>query len=188
MKKLKAKITGVSALLCHSGKLADPLYEGTKQLKKLSSKRGKTDADLEMMAKVEFIHSLYLDNGQPCIPAEVLEASFINAARRNKQGKKVQAGVVVPNNYPLIYDGPRDPEKMWEDGRFRFSSTVRVGTSRVSRMRPRFNEWAADIEVEYDPNMLNEAEIKEIVKIAGESIGIGDWRPRFGRFKVEFSG
>jgi hypothetical protein len=32
--------------------------------------------------------------------------------------------------------------------------------------------------------MLNEKDVREIFETAGAQIGIGDWRPKFGLFKV----
>jgi hypothetical protein len=61
---------------------------------------------------------------------------------------------------------------------------VKIGTSRVMRTRPIFQEWAADIEVKFNPVLLNASEIEEFLAAAGELEGIGDWRPRFGRFAV----
>ena len=43
--------------------------------------------------------------------------------------------------------------------------------------------------VEFDPELLTEKHIVELVDIAGHTVGIGNFRPekggRFGRFEVE---
>ena len=49
------EITGISDMIQHNGQLADPLNYFTKQLKAVTSKRPKTDADLEKMAEIEAI-------------------------------------------------------------------------------------------------------------------------------------
>ena len=53
------------------------------------------------------------------------------------------------------------------------------------RTRPKFNTWAANLVIQYDDAQLNEEDVRELLVIAGESIGVGDWRPKFGRFIVE---
>jgi hypothetical protein len=52
------------------------------------------------------------------------------------------------------------------------------------RTRPRFPEWAATLEIKFLPSLLNASEVKSFLVTAGREIGIGDWRPRFGRFEV----
>jgi hypothetical protein len=37
----------------------------------------------------------------------------------------------------------------------------------------------------FDPETINEDKVKEIVVAAGR-IGLMDWRPKYGRFTVEF--
>lgn len=181
---LKFRIKGVSALLSHNGQLANPLNEFSKKIKQISSKRSKTEADFEEMARLEWHGGLYLMDGKPCIPGEVLEATLISAARKNKRGKQAQAGILCPGNYPITYDGPTDLDTMWADPRFRLTVGARVQKSRIMRTRPIFREWSAEIEVMYDPAMLNKSEVESIVRIAGEDIGLMDWRPKFGRFVV----
>lgn len=170
----------------HRGGLADPMDPIARDMKRISGKRDKTDADFEELARLEWYGGLYIDEEKhPCIPGEVVEATLINAAKKIKRGKQAQAGLICPGNFPLIYDGPTELSELWEDSRFRLTSGVRVQRNRVMRTRPRFSEWAVKINVQYDPQMLNPNEVSEIVRRAGEEIGFCDWRPKFGRFVVE---
>ena len=98
MKTLNFRITGVSPLIMHNGLLADPLYEGTKLISKISRKRPKTEADLEEMARLEFLYSLYLTDGKPCIPGVVLEAALIGkggAARKMKKSSRTTLSILL---------------------------------------------------------------------------------------------
>ncbi len=52
------------------------------------------------------------------------------------------------------------------------------------RTRPIFDEWTAVIEVEHDDEILSEEQLHQVLVAAGQQVGIGDWRPRFGRFSV----
>ena len=64
----------------------------------------------------------------------------------------------------------------------------------ILRSRPRFDEWAATIEIIYDPELIGEEQIIAVLADAGNRIGVGDYRPDpskgktggwFGRFRVE---
>jgi hypothetical protein len=182
---LACTITGVSPLIMHNGQLADPLNPLVKALKKLSSKRDKTEADLEELARLEWYGSLYLQDGAPCMPGELLEAHLVESAKKRKKGPQTKAGLYCNGNFPLRYDGPRDPDVLWADPAYRLTVGARVQRNRVMRTRPIFREWAVTFEVTYNDSLLNAADILDLLRLGGESIGLGDWRPKFGRFVVE---
>lgn len=184
-RSLTLRIIGVSPLVMHSGQLANPLSPAAKELRKISKKRAKTDADLEYMSRVEWTGGLWLSGGEPCIPGEAIEACFIAAAKKSKRGMLARAGMLSPENWPLEYDGPRDIADLWEDENFRLVAGVRVGQARVMRTRPIFRRWAARIRIDYIDDQLDRSDIVDILKLGGRIIGVGDWRPRFGRFEIE---
>jgi len=187
MKSLTFKIVGEAPLLLHNGALCDPLNEFTRKIKEISAKRAKVDADHEQIAKLEWFGSLYLLDSKPCIPSEMMEAALIGkggAARKVKMGKQAAAGLFVPNHAPIEYDGPTDLEELYADKRFIHRSKVKVQTASVMRTRPIFREWAATIAVCYSPDLINEKDVIQWMQVAGEQIGIGDWRPKFGRFSA----
>ena len=180
----RCRIISVSPLLMHNGQLADPLDPHAKAMAQVSGKRKKTEADYAQLADLEFRGSLYLSRGAPCIPAEMMEACLFRAAAQQRNSSKAKAGLVVRDDLRLEYDGPPDPQALCADPRFRLRCGVRVGTSRVMRTRPRFPDWAADLVVDYLPSLLNEHDVRRFAVVAGEQVGLGDWRPRFGRFLV----
>ena len=189
IQELNFRIVGVSPLLMHNGQLADPSNIYARKMKEISSKRSKTDADYEEMAKLEWFGSLYLLNKEPCIPGLVFEAALIGkggAARKERMGKEAAAALWVVDDFPLEYTGPKDPYELWEDEHFRFQSLVRVQTSRVLRTRPIFRQWAASIKVQFDGELLNEADVRRWIEVAGVQSGLMDWRPKFGRYGVEW--
>lgn len=183
-KAQKFKITGVAPLLMHNGQTADPLNQHSVSIAEITSKRKKTDADYREMARREWYAGLYLSNGEPCIPSEAIEAALVKGAMKEKRGPAAKAGMIVEDNSPLIYDGPRKPDDLWEDERFRLRVPAKVGTSRIIRTRPRFETWSAEIVVKFLPSLLNPKDIRSFLIAAGEQIGLLDWRPRFGRFTV----
>jgi len=85
----------------------------------------------------------------------------------------------------LEYDGPKDPAELWEIEEFRLARAVRVGQARVIRTRPIFQEWAANVEVEFDLDFLNADHIRQWMEIAGRKVGLMDWRPKCGRFDIK---
>lgn len=181
---LKFLLRSVVPLVMHNGQLADPLNQHSKQMKKVSSKRAKTEADFEQLAKLEWYGSLYVHNGVPCIPGELIEAAFIEAAKKSKRGQQAKAGMLSDGFWPLEFDGPRNPDDLWKDGKYRLTTGVRVQRNRVMRTRPIFPRWEATVKIDFLPDQLNREEIADIMSTMGRVIGLGDWRPRFGRFEV----
>lgn len=184
-KKLNYKIIGEAPLLEHNGSLADPLNKITKLLKKISSKKIKTDSDHEEMARLEFLGSVYTEGGKVIIPSAMIESSLVNAARAQKKGKVALGALFCDKNALLNYSGEQDVEKrsLLEDCRYR--AAVVVSRARIMRTRPIFKDWSADIELNYNTEQIDLEDLKTIILKSGEN-GIGDYRPKFGRFTVEF--
>jgi hypothetical protein len=191
MAELTFQMKGIAPLLFHNNRLADPLDTYSKAIKAISGKRKKTEEDLEEMARLEFLGSMYV-NGQkePVIPAKLIYGMLAGkggAARKEKEGPAAKAGLFINGNFPLEFDGPKTPEALWEDERFRSREAVRIQSSTVIRTRPVFEEWAAKVTVEYAPDLISEDTLKRWVEVAGREVGVGDWRPQHGRFSVTFN-
>lgn len=183
---LRFQIMGAAPFLAHNGQLADPLNRYSRLLAEISAKRAKTPADHEEMARREWYGGLYVGaDGTPCVPAEMLEAVIIAGAKKHKRGPQAKAGIIVPEAARLDYDGPRHPDALWADQRFRLRVGVKVGQGRLMRTRPRFDGWSARFAVRFLADMIDARYVHAALVVAGEQIGIGDWRPRFGRFTVE---
>lgn len=179
------KLTSVCPMLMHNGQTANPLNKWAKLMKQISSKRAKTDADYEEMARIEFMAGLYMAADGPVIPANVIDAMMINAAKKSKEGHFAKSGVFCVQHARLEYDGPRAADELWQDERFRHVALVRVQTSRVARTRPVFNNWSTTVTLNFEPSIINAARIDDWMLIAGTQVGIGDWRPQHGRFGAE---
>jgi hypothetical protein len=154
-------------------------------MKQISSRRAKTDADHEEIARIEFLASLYMAADGPVIPAEVLDAVMINGAKKSKEGMVAKSGAFCLEHARLEYDGPRTADELWADERFRHVSIVRVGQAKVVRTRPIFNEWSAIVSVNIETGIVNPARVDDWWAIAGTQVGIGDWRPQHGRFQAK---
>lgn len=187
MESLKMRWVGTSPILLHNGLLADPLSPGAQALKGISSKRKKTEADLDKMRELEFLAGLYQDaSGRVCIPADNVLKCIVEGARKNKQGKEAQSGVVeTQSSFPLIYDGPQDPMKLYQNPKFVSVMPAGVQRARVMRTRPIFDSWAIEVSVFVNDDIINLGSVVRAAEIAGERIGLCDYRPRYGRFSVE---
>jgi hypothetical protein len=183
-KNVTYHLKSTTPLLMHSGQGADPMNKYSKMLKEISGKRGKTDEDHEAMAKIEFMSALYMGPDGPVIPQSNLEAMIIAAAKKTKDGKSAAAGMSVQGNATMIYEGPKDPEKMYLDDNFRDSRAVRVMSARIMRTRPLFKEWEADVTVMFEDTVTNKTTVDQWMTTAGNLIGLCEMRPRMGRFEV----
>jgi hypothetical protein len=187
MLTVQIDITGDTSLLLHADTLADPLHPLTKEFKKVSGKRTKTDADHEAMARQEFLAGLYFEDGQVVIPSRNITKNLIEGARVTKMGPKVERGVTIAGaSFPLQYKGPRDPEGLYMDKNFVSRMTVKVGQARTVRCRPIFRQWAVTVSALIDPAVVSVDDLQEIASNAGALIGLGDYRKGggFGRYSA----
>jgi len=183
--KLHYKIKGVSPLIMHNGRLANPMDPLVKQMKAVSGKRGKTDADFIELARLEWHGSLYISDGKYVIPSQNIEATIVNGARKIKKGVLFSTGLICPEHVVLEFEHMHlQPGALWEIEDYRLVAGVVISRSRVMRTRPIFREWAAEFDLNYQDTILNEADISQVLRKAGEEVGILDWRPKFGRFEV----
>ena len=73
-----------------------------------------------------------------------------------RAGRQVERGLfVLTNEASIRYDGPTDPEELWNDERFRDRRSVGIGQRRVMRTRPVFPEWSVEVEAELETAILS---------------------------------
>ena len=189
MKSFVLTMMGTAPMLVHNAQLSDPLNKWAREMKKVSSKRTKTEDDHLELSRLEFYGGMYYDADLgPVIPAMNIEATLVNGAKKIKLGKAVTQGLRITDQVtPIIYKGPRDMASLWGDGESEFvnRASVKVGMARVMRTRPMFPNWALEVSGVYDESIFDEDVINEICTYSGTLIGIGDWRPRFGTFTHE---
>jgi len=186
MKRIEATLTGDSPLIMHNGQLVDPRNEFTKELKRLTGLRKKTEEQQEEIRKVEWFGGLYRDEkGAIAIPADLVLACLNAGARKSRNGKLITAGVVEGASYfPLVYEGPKEPSKLYDAEKFCDYRSVVIGRNRVMRARPRFDHWSLPISLLVNEEIVECDTVISALEAAGEYCGIGDFRPRYGRFSV----
>jgi hypothetical protein len=113
---------------------------------------------------------------------------LVNAAKISKMGKAVERSISFSSlEVPLVYDGPRSIDEVFEDRRFHSRLSVGVNGKRVMRVRPKFFPWAMTIDgVFIEDAGLNFDEFERIADLAGQVEGIGDNRVNgYGRFTAK---
>ena len=188
---VQIRLQGVSPLLCHNGQTADPRNTYAKAMKAVSSKRKKTDADFDELARLEWLAGLYRIDGDLVIPDYVIESTMIGGAKKSKRGPQAKCGLFFTEHASLQFDGKPDAitdetlSEMFASGDFTHTIGVKVGMAKVMRTRPVFRNWSIAAIAQYDPDVLNMRDVEEIAIDAGKLVGIGDWRPKHGRFDAE---
>jgi hypothetical protein len=187
VKRLSLKLIGTRELLQHSEQLANPMSAVAREMATISKKRGKSEDDFEQLAQIEFKGGLYFDPDiGPYIPGMAVERALLDSAKKEKLGTAFKAyAQVEEDRLKLEYKGPRDIPGLWKAGFFD-QRMVKVQMSKTLRTRPKFPVgWSISPTIAYDETALDSAQILRCMIRAGEAIGIGDFRPRFGRFIVE---
>lgn len=186
MQQIEFTVTGKAPLLMHSDRFANPLDPLTKAHKELTGKRKKTDDDQIAIARSEFIGGCYWNKASGFfMPAQNLDACLIAAAKLQKLGVKFKQGVqVLEDELPLLGKLPDTPEKLWASPENIDARGVKVGQAKIIRYRPIFRQWSLKATVMFNEEVVNESEVRKAITDAGALIGLGDYRPRFGRFNV----
>jgi len=188
MKSVVLKLTGLTPLLLHNGRGADPLDPHAKAIKEISAKKKKTEEDFEEMARLEHEQAMYLTKGKdgklrPCLPSYVLEATAVSGAKASKDGKRAKSGIAILED-AIIETGKdlSNLKDLWKNPDYRLRAAVKVGMSKVMRTRPKFDNWSVKFTVNYNPEILNE---QEVVMFFRAAFATGDWRPKYGQFEAE---
>lgn len=125
------------------------------------------------------------ETGMLCLPGEYLRQSIIHAAKFRQDPRSprksamdlFKAGVV---SLTVLASLGRDE---WD-----YLDTRRVTVQRagVNRTRPAMRAgWTAEIELQVlTPEYIDETLLHDVVSTAGRLVGVGDFRPTYGRFQV----
>jgi hypothetical protein len=206
LKKIDIKVKGRTELLMHNARLVNPMDPATKEVAEAYAewKRLKTDDAFERLCNAEFRGSMYhLESDGvvigPYWPSDNLSACLKAAGAKIKKGraslKNTVAAAVLPDGdgfNPLTYQAfggskaPRDLETLWVNGNYHDTRPSRVGSSKVMRTRPLFKKWGFEAPFLLDTEILDPEDLDRVLLIAGQVIGIGDWRPEKGGRRGRF--
>jgi len=143
----------------------------------------------------EWKKTIYFDEKMGVyLPSTVFEACMIYAGKQFKvTGRKtateyIKSGVYCMEEFlPFLVNG--SPIKTLDDERIIVDKrTVKNPSTkgRNMRYRAKFDNWSSEfvLMVTSDDYITLEL-LEDIIKYAGMYVGVGDYRPRFGRFTLE---
>lgn len=193
MQTIRLKLTSEAALVVQSDRTADPLDEFAIKIKDITKVKNKTVEHHRDIARLEFEAGLYMDpTDGPFVPGDMLQKCLVESARMQKDGKKIERGVLVTaDRIPIQYEGPRTVDGLYNhpSKAYVYRKTVVISGRRTVRVRPRFPSWSIEVDVAYDEKLIERRALIAIAENAGNYIGIGQRRPNkggsFGRFSVE---
>jgi hypothetical protein len=202
-------ITGVSPLLQSNPQHHFPSAPLNKLTAPVRDRRKKTEDDHFALARLGFIASghwekhgdveidkngnvLFSDWENLYVPGDMLRASLAESSKalKNRMGAAFDRGIQVIEDFPLIYDGPKDCNGMWEKGLYRNDPGNRNGGSLVWITRVCVPVgWQIRFNLHCDSSQVELSVLEQMIQAAGRYIGIGSWRPanggRFGRFTLD---
>lgn len=184
MKTLKVTWKGITPLIMHSCQCVNPLHPISKELKKYTSKRKRTEDDLIKISNLEWEAGAYWrDDMGLYIPAENIEATLVNGAKANKKGKDIQKYCTIQGLFiPFDYGANLTKEQLIADWKFRDTRAMTVARAKVNRTRPRFDNWSITFELNYAEDKIDAETIKDAMEYAGAYVGLCDSRPKYGKF------
>lgn len=171
---VKVKIEGMAPLLFHRWN-CDSVAEKAAAAK--GSKAKKSD-DTESYVYRD-------DGGDLCVPGEYLRQAIIHSAKyvqdprspRKSAMDLFKAGTVMHTELASLNT------KEWD---FMDQRRVVIQRNGITRMRPAMHKgWQASFEIEIIlPEYINRQLLQHVLMNAGRLVGIGDFRPTYGRFSV----
>lgn len=189
MKQVTYTIEGIAPLLMHNDRLANPFDDFAKAIKAISGKKKKTEDDLRELARIEFLGGVYESKTAGIyVPGFNVFAMLKSAAKLRKLGAAVTRAVLVQEDeLPLQFPGAgKTAAELYEDRQYVDMRTIKNGptSGRVVRCRPIFRDWSLNFTLLYDERAIQRSDLDMVLEDAGSMIGLGDYRPRFGRFEV----
>lgn len=185
METIKVKFSG-KRLIMKSDRSVNSLDPEVKKLAELTSKRKKTDDDRREIARRDWELALYYDKDAGVyLPSWNMVRSILEGGKLNRLGTAIDRAVqILDDILPLKYNGPREIDELWAKNYYDCRS-VGIGDKRTMRYRPMFRNWSVSAEIFYEPTIISRDDLMMAMENAGKFIGVGDYRPRFGRYEIE---
>jgi len=125
------------------------------------------------------------DHGYLCVPSEQFRMAIINAAKFKQDPRSPRKSAMdlfkaaIIGLEPLCSLGVKD----WD---YVDQRRVRVQQNSITRSRPAINTgWKVTVELQVLlPEYVSQELLNEVMQSAGRLMGVGDFRPTYGRFQV----
>ena len=131
------------------------------------------------------------DDGIICLPSEYLRMSTVNAAKYRQDPRSPRKSAMDLYKAAIVSLKPLVPittvtgelPKIWD---YEHRCRVQVQRSGITRTRPAFREgWKATFPLLVNlPEYISPHDLNDCIAAAGRLIGVGDFRPTYGRFQV----
>lgn len=186
-------IRGVSPIIQNNGAAGlDTRSPANLEIAEITKKTGsnRTVPDDKRLVELECQRSLWLDStGTVEIPVGAIRSCVESAARKLRQGAQVREGLIVIES-SFDYDRSRYGTTTEELGKSAaYTVPVVVQRNRILRTRAMFESWSCTFIVDCDEELVDAMQMENWVRIGGQRVGLGDWRPAksgpYGRFEVE---
>jgi hypothetical protein len=131
------------------------------------------------------------EHGVICLPSEYLRMSVVNAAKFRQDPRSPRKSAMDLYKAALVSLKPLAPiitvtgelPKVWD---YEHRCRVQIQRNGITRCRPAFKEgWRVEIPLLVNlPEYVSPHDLNEVIGAAGRLIGVGDFRPSYGRFQV----
>ncbi len=186
------EIVGDSPIIMHSAAGLDTASDISREINEITKKKGtnRTEADELRLKELECRRSLWLEDGKPTVPHSAIRSCIETGAKKLRQGPQVREGLIVYET-TFVFDIERygDSIEEWSK-KCQFTVPVVQQRNRILRTRAKFDQpWSVKAVVYGDDELVDSTKLSTWLDIAGQRIGLGDWRPEksgaYGRFSVK---
>jgi len=190
MRTIKVKFEGTTPLMLNNPRTVNPMDLYSKAIKELTSKRTKSEDDVQEILHLKFLASTYQNNkGQYIVPSNMIMRALQEAAKEVKLGKKFERSVFVFDDAILNFaDSHLQPEELYQDSQLQEKYVdirpVGVMKAKVITARMIVPDWSLETEITFDESVLNDSEVWNALNTCGLRHGIGTYRARYGKFKA----
>jgi hypothetical protein len=215
MRQYEVTITGKSPLLMHWDNIT--FSEAVKRWREVPENKKYKVAGDDRSPPWTWLGGLYHDGTAVAMPSDNLMRAcmeggasvLVPGGRSGKTFKaQTQSGMLVHEQFwPVLVDGkpiPIEPflklegemsfekhEELAIDNRFfLYTKRAKIGASKHVRVRPRFDRWELRGVIDVWDDQITTAVLVDVLKMAGDYKGLGDWRPSsktpgpYGRFSA----
>lgn len=197
LKQYKIHLKGLSPLIMHCDRIANPLDPMKKKISELTAIKKKQDEHHIAIARLTWEAAFYFNEDLGIhIPSKVIGGCLKAAAKKFKLGKATKAIMIdCAVGTPLIGYEKKTPEILWtalnKDGtqtNVHAETVVRNG-SRVMCYRPIFQKWEIKFGLYLNTEILSAKQLEDIITTAGYEYGFCELRPElatgtYGRFEL----
>lgn len=182
---IKVKIKGTSPLIVSNfPEKARKMILDNQMGKPKSRKHEKKDPNADYLASIYWIDK---DKDVTGFPAVGFKAACVRA------GKNLGIPMTDTRGALFVIGDTDDHDLVIINGKHRMrEDMVRLTTGVADiRFRAEYPKWSATLKIEHNIGVISAEQVRQLVKLAGFSCGVGEWRPEksntgsFGRWDLD---